>query len=265
VQSKLTLGGHSFIEQLGNDPGASFEEQCALVAACLDSGIRWLDTTYYQERVALGKVLQTLGRRADAAIQAWNFFKQPGKEDDLVPWTPFVPSHIDTILAELQTDYVDLLVIHAEDDPAILQEELELAQRWIDAGKVRAVGLGMGAPRHLDYLSSGHPVTEILTPYNAFNQGAAALFDAAKARGLQAVAMSPFIRGWKLDEIGGDTATVADVLLRWVITQLRVDRAIVAMRKRDWVDVNLQSEARGPLTTDEQAQLQTWLEKSTQL
>jgi aryl-alcohol dehydrogenase-like predicted oxidoreductase len=262
VQSKLTLGGHSFIEQLGNDPGASFEEQCALVAACLDQGIRWLDTTYYQERVALGKVLRTLGRRADAAIQAWNFFKQPGKEDDLVPWTPFAASDIDTILAELQTDYVDLLVIHAEDDAATLHEELALAQRWIDAGKVRAVGLGMGTPRHLDDLPSGHPVTQILAPYNAFNQSAAALFDAAQARGLQAVAMSPFIRGWKLDEIGGDTAAVADVLLRWVVSQPRVDRAIVAMRKRDWVDVNLQSEVRGPLTAAEQAQLQGWLART---
>jgi len=43
---KLGLGGHSYIAQLGNDPPASFEEQCALVAACLDGGIHVLDTTY---------------------------------------------------------------------------------------------------------------------------------------------------------------------------------------------------------------------------
>ncbi len=29
---KLGLGGHSYIAQLGNDPPASFAEQCALVA-----------------------------------------------------------------------------------------------------------------------------------------------------------------------------------------------------------------------------------------
>ncbi len=45
---KLGLGGHSYIAHLGNDPPASFEEQCALVAACLDTGIHLLDTTYYR-------------------------------------------------------------------------------------------------------------------------------------------------------------------------------------------------------------------------
>ncbi|HEV2121698.1 MAG TPA: hypothetical protein VGW38_02850, partial [Chloroflexota bacterium] len=108
---KLGLGGHSYIAQLGNDPPASFEEQCALVAACLDAGIRLLDTTYYQERVALGRILQYLGRRDEATVTGWNFFKQPGKEDELVPWTPYTPAHIDVMLQELQTDRIDLQLL----------------------------------------------------------------------------------------------------------------------------------------------------------
>ena len=126
---RLGLGGHSYIAQLGNDPPASFEEQCALVAACLDAGIRLLDTTYYQERVALGQVLQHIGRRDEATVTAWNFFKQSGKEDDLVPWTSYEPAHIDVMLGELQTDRIDLLVIHAEDDPATALHGLAAAIR----------------------------------------------------------------------------------------------------------------------------------------
>ena len=80
----MGLGGHSFIQELGNDPEASFEEQCAIVAAILDSGIYWIATTYYRERVALGNVLQHLrGRRKEARITAWNFFREPGKERQL--------------------------------------------------------------------------------------------------------------------------------------------------------------------------------------
>ena len=146
---KLGLGGHSYIAQLGNDPPASFEEQCALVAGCLDAGIRLLDTTYYQERVALGRVLRQLGRRDEATVTGWNFFKQPGKEDDLVPWTPYEPSHIDVMLDELQTDRIDLLVIHAEDDPATLHRELALAETWVAAGKVRQAALVMVGLLHL--------------------------------------------------------------------------------------------------------------------
>ena len=256
---KLGVGGHSYIAQLGNDPPASFEEQCALVAACLDSGIRLLDTTYYQERVALGRVLQHLGRRDEATVTGWNFFRQPGKEDDLAPWTPYEPPHIDVMLAELQTDRIDLLVIHAEDDPETLHRELGLAETWVAEGKVRQIGLGMAELRHVDQLPGRHPVTHVLAPYNAFNRDAAALFARARELGLQTVAMSPFIRGWKLQEIGEDTAEVAAILLRWVVSQPLVDWVIVSMRKREWVQANLEAVARGPLTPEEAARLAAWV------
>ena len=256
---KLGLGGHSYIAELGNDPPASFEEQCALVAACLDAGIRLLDTTYYQERVALGRVLRHLQRRDEATVTGWNFFKQPGKEDELVPWTPYEPAHIDIMLDELQTERIDLLVIHAEDDRAILHHELALAEAWVAAGKVRQVGLGMVGLRHLDQLPARHPISHVLAPYNAFNRDAAAVFAQAREMGLGTIAMSPFIRGWKLDEIGEDTAEVAAILLRWVVSQPLVDRVIVSMRKREWVHANLEAVARGPLTPQEEARLEAWV------
>jgi aryl-alcohol dehydrogenase-like predicted oxidoreductase len=134
--TKLGLGGHSFIRELGNDPEASFEEQCVIVGACLDNGIRWIDTTYYQERVALGNVLQALpGRRTEARITAWNFFRQPGKEDQLVGFTQYDPDSLSNQLAELQTEYLDLLVIHSRDDKDTLYKEIELATAWRDAGR----------------------------------------------------------------------------------------------------------------------------------
>jgi len=112
-------------------------------------------------------------------------------------------------------------------------------------------------------LPSGHPVSHVLAPYNAFNQDAAETFTQARTRNLCTVAMSPFIRGWKMDEIvaanGEDKAEVADVLLRWVTGQPLVDHVIVSMRRTDWVGRNLRSLARGPLTPDEQARLADWL------
>ena len=178
--ARLGLGGHSYIEQLGNDPQPSFDEQCALVSTCLDAGIHLFDTTYYQERVALGRIMRTLDRRPDAEIMAWNFFKQAGKEHDLVSWTPYEPHHIATMLEELQTNHIDLLVIHAEDDVETLRSELALAYRWMDEGKVRQVGLGMLKLDHLQVLPAGHRITHVLAPFNAFNRGAAAIFTRAK-------------------------------------------------------------------------------------
>ena len=86
--SKLGLGGHSYMQQLGNDPKPAFEEQCEIVSACLDNGIRLFDTTYYQERVALGGILERLERRGEARIMAWNFFKQPAGRTTWCPTRP---------------------------------------------------------------------------------------------------------------------------------------------------------------------------------
>ncbi len=72
AEMPLILGGHSFISQLGNDPPASEQEQHKIVETCLDHGIRWFDTTYQPERVALGNVLHALGRRGEAKILAWS-------------------------------------------------------------------------------------------------------------------------------------------------------------------------------------------------
>ncbi|MDQ3328229.1 MAG: aldo/keto reductase [Chloroflexota bacterium] len=258
-RSKLGLGGHSFIEPLGNDPPASFTEQCALVAACLDHGVHLLDTTYYQERVALGNVLHQIGRRDKAQIMAWNFFRQPEQEDDLVPFTPYEPHHLDTMLQELQTDRVDVLVVHVHADREKLGQELDLARGWMDSGAVGSVALGMVEAESLDDLPEGHPVSAVLAPYNAFNREAAVAFERARTMGFRCIALSPFIRGWKLDEIGGEKVHVPDVLLRWVVTQELVDNVIVSMRRTAWVDANLASERRGSLSAEEQEELQGWL------
>jgi aryl-alcohol dehydrogenase-like predicted oxidoreductase len=261
VSSKLGLGGHSFIEELGNDPQASFEEQCAIVSACLDNGIRLLDTTYYQERVALGSIMQELGRRSEAEILAWNFFKQPGKENELVGYTPYTPHHIDSMLEELQTDSIDILVIHTHHDTEKLQEELDLAKRWMQDGKVKSTALGMVQLEHLERLPEGHPVTHVLAPYNVFNQAAKPLFLKAKEMGMSTIALSPFIRGWKLDEIGGDKGVVAEILLRWVASQPMIDHVIVSMRKEEWVHSNVKAVERGPLTQKEESTLQDWIKQ----
>ncbi|MDP9351043.1 MAG: aldo/keto reductase, partial [Chloroflexota bacterium] len=73
------------------------------------------------------------------------------------------------------------------------------------------------------------------------------------------VALSPFIRGWKLDEIGGDKRVVSEVLLRWVASQPLVDHVIVSMRKSEYVRRNVAAVEKGPLNAEEEARLREWL------
>jgi len=257
LDSKLALGGHSFIAELGSDPLAGFEDQCAIVSECLDRGISWFDTTYYQERVALGRVLQTLGRRDEARITAWNFFRLPNREHELVPPSRLNRNSLDEMLAELQTDVLDMLVIHAHDDAEVLNREIALAQEWVLHARVRDIGLGMAEYKHLPLVES-EGLSAVFAPYNVFDPSAAALFGAASERGVKTFAMSPFVRGWRLEQAGIDAERVADHLLRWVTGQSSVRHAVVSMRRSEWVMVNLASESKGPLNETEVAMVTGW-------
>ncbi len=203
--------------------------------------------------------MQRLGRREEIHLTAWPFFKQVGQENALVGHQTLEPEHLNILLEELQTDPIDLLVIHCQDDAERLQRELALARGWMDEGKVKNVGLGMAEIRHLRQLPADHPVTQVLAPYNAFHRGAADMFAMARDRGLGTIAMSPFVRGWKLDEIPVDKEVAADILLRWVVFQPLVDQVIISMRREEWVHKNRAAVDQGPLTEREQEMLERWL------
>src|SRR5262249_17325236 len=102
AEMPLILGGHSFIAQLGNDAPASADQQQRIVESCLEHGIRWFDTTYQPERVALGKTLNTLGRRGEVSILAWNFFKEFLPGDPVGQAESYRPHHIEIILEGLR-------------------------------------------------------------------------------------------------------------------------------------------------------------------
>jgi hypothetical protein len=111
--------------------------------------------------------------------------------------------------------------------------------------------------RHLDVLPEGHPISSVLIPYNAFAREAADVF--AKSLGMERISLSPFVRAWKLDEIGEDPEEASGILLRRVVSQDLVDHVIVSMRKREWVLANLDAVARLPLTEREWVRLRSWL------
>jgi len=264
----LILGGHSFIDQLGNDPLASKQELHRIVESCLNHGIAWFDTTYQPERVVLGNVLHALGRREEATILAWNFFTDFSPGEPVGEPEYFRPSHIDCILEQLRTTYVDCLVLVALDDPEENQRQEELVIEWRRKGYVRSLGLWISDPAIIEHHRSGNPFQFAIRPFNVATDDAAPLFAACRMCGWETLATSPFFRGWELDKIIAEASArgygdaeilrplVADLMLRFSLFQRDVSRVIVAMRKIEWVVRNLESVARGPLTAVEHRWLQ---------
>jgi len=259
----LVLGGHSFISQLGNDPPASEKQQLAIVESCLNGGITWFDTTYQPERPALGNALRALGRRDEATILAWNFFTDFSPGRDVGGPEYYRPGHIDVILEQLSTTYVDGLIVVPVDDPEENQRQQELLVEWQRKGYVRFLGLWVQDRPLVANEREDNPFRFAVRPFNVNTAHAAPDIAAWKRNGWETLATSPFFRGWELDELiaeasahgYGDAETLrpqlADLMLRFSLFESDVDRVIVAMRKVEWVQRNLESVSRGPLTARE--------------
>ena len=264
----LILGGHSFISQLGNDPAASEAEQRRIAEACLDQGIAWFDSTYMPERIAIGNALATLCRREEARILAWNFFTPFGPGEPVGGPDYYQLGHIDQILEQLRTGYVDVLVVVPLDNAEKNRRQEELAIEWQRNGYARSLGLWIPEARTVSVPPAAGPFRFAVHPCNIATPEAAGVFARCKACGWEALATSPFHRGWQLDRlIAAAVATgqgnperlradLADLMLRYALYQPNVDRVIVAMRKVEWIARNLESAARGPLDTDELRRLQ---------
>jgi aryl-alcohol dehydrogenase-like predicted oxidoreductase len=269
IEMPLILGGHSFISQLGNDPPVSERDQYRIVESCLDHAVRWFDTTYQPERIALGNALHALGRRNEATILAWNFFTDFSPDDQPTKPEYYRRHHIDVILEQLRTDYVDCLVAILLNDADGNQRQEELLIEWRRKGYVRSLGLWIqDPPATIERFRQDNPFRFAIRAFNITTSDAAPIFAACKMLGLETLATSPFRRGWELDKMTaaasahgyGDAETlrpiVADLMLRFSLFQRDVDRVIIGMRKVEWIKRNVESVSKGPLTADEHCQLQ---------
>jgi len=265
--SRLIVGGHSFIAELGNDPVIDFDRQLEIVNTCIDAGITGFDTTYEPERIAVGRVLKELKRRDQAQIMAWNFFNDPGTGQHIVAPRPFMPHDLDTLLEQFNTTYIDLLVVHPVHNDADHARQTEVAQSWLAAGHVRALGTwvpGTWVPGTdlQSRFGARTPYTFMVAPRNVAQPGTA-VFQAGKALGWRTLATSPFGRGWLLDKLFAVAAVahpgasdalrlrLADAMLRFSLHGPAVDHVIVGIRKREWIFKNLESIQRGPLSDKE--------------
>jgi aryl-alcohol dehydrogenase-like predicted oxidoreductase len=247
--TNLVLGGHSFISQLGSDPAPNDHEAAEIVECCLDHGIKWFDTTYAPERVALGKALKTSGRRDEATIIAWNFFEHFGPNDPVSGEKAYESHHLQQILDELQTDFVDVLVVHPVRDREEHLRQEELALTWKQQGAVKKLGTWMPNLNSLNNIYNS-----VVAPFNVTTNHTE-LFRQYKELGWETLATSPFVRGWELEsrtaKLNLSKSEVADLMLRYSAFAPDVDKLIVSIRKLEWIHANIASFHRGAVSETE--------------
>ena len=271
---KLILGGHTFLEELGNDPAASPDEQIAVVSACLKGGIRVVDTTYAVERRGLRTVLRTV---EDPGIRPiiWNFFDHPEMEGSLPGPDPWTEDRFEQALAEVGFTEAPFVVVHPVGEAVADRTQIEVVRRLRDEGRITHLGfwvnLDTDSKQRERALLQWKWLLElenlwrfVVTPWNVTTyRENAEILKVAKAQGWTTLGTSPFVRGWELErravrvagirqiDLSAAIAQVADHMLRFAAFSPGVDHVVNAIRARRHVRPNLESILQGPLAPNE--------------
>lgn len=139
--SKVCIGGMSFgkvfpdFHQWVIGP----DETREVLARALERGVNFIDTanTYAHgtSEDYIGQALKNLGaRREDVVLASKVYFNEGHLSREAIL------REIDGTLARLQTDYLDLYIIHRFDKDTPMEETMEALDGLVKAGKVRALG-----------------------------------------------------------------------------------------------------------------------------
>jgi uncharacterized protein len=210
--------------------GQSMKEGAAVVHACLDAGITFIDcaSSYGDAELKVGSVMRTRRREAILATKVL-------ERGRLAAW-----AEIGRSLQRLQTEYVDLLQIHAVNSMADLEcvfspeGSLAAALRAKDEGLCSHLGItGHARPDVIAEACRRYPFATVLVPLSStdarLNDFGPRMFALASERSIGLIAM-------KVLAAGKVTGHVHDSI-RYSLS-LPVSLAIVGMGSREEVEAN---------------------------
>ncbi len=193
------------------------DEALRIVRSALDTGCNFFDTApgygYGRSEELLGKALK--GVRQEIVICTKFSNHTPAGETNFDPSA--IRSVLEGSLRRLQTDYVDILLLH--NPPSELMDgrkapqfaELECLKQ---EGKVRAYGVSLDWRRELETVieTTGSQAIEVF--FNAFYQEPLPAFRKAQEKGVGLIVKVPLDSGWLSGRYRGDSR-FDDVRKRW--------------------------------------------------
>lgn len=192
------------------------------VKGALEIGYRHIDTAQaYQNEQDVGTAIRNSEVDRDEIWLTTKIWRTNFGHDDVI-------ASFEESLNRLQTDYVDLLLIHWPSETAF-NETLDAMNKLVDSGRVRNIGVSNFTTDHIDraWSTSDRPLlTDQVEYHPLLNQDA--VLEKCREREMMLTAYSPLTRGdllrnETLQEIGERYGKgEAQVALRWLIQQENV-------------------------------------------
>src|SRR5699024_10074009 len=135
--SPLTLGGMS----LGTDKKIATE----IIHAAIDSGINHLDTAdlydFGKNETIIGEAIKDNRQELILTSKVGNHFDKTNETWFWDPSPAYIEKALDNSLMQLQTDYLDLCLLHGGTIEDPIDDVIETFERLKEKGKIRSFGI----------------------------------------------------------------------------------------------------------------------------
>jgi aryl-alcohol dehydrogenase-like predicted oxidoreductase len=146
----------------------------AIIGKAISEGNTLFDTADLYDKGGNEKLLGTAlkGRRNEVLIstKVGNRWKEDGSGWDWTPRKEYILKAIDDSLKRLQTDHIDLYLLHGGtlEDP--IDEVIEAFERLSDSGKIRAYGVSSIRPNVIREYISRSNIAAVMTQYSLLDR-----------------------------------------------------------------------------------------------
>ena len=141
-----------------------------IINKAIDAGINLFDTADLYEKGEnerlLGNALK--GKRKDVYIstKVGNRWKEDGSGWDWCPRKEYILKAVDESLKRLQTDYIDMYLLHGGTIEDPIDETIEAFERLVDMGKIRSYGLSSIRPNVIWEFVNRSNIATVMTQYS---------------------------------------------------------------------------------------------------
>ncbi|MEV5882457.1 aldo/keto reductase [Streptomyces sp. NPDC052020] len=220
--SRLALGCMSYGEPgLGTHPWSLPEEEgLPFLAQALDLGVNFFDTANIYSlgtsEEFLGRALKKLTRREDVVVATKVYEKLDAKPLSGGLSRSAIMRELDASLRRLDTDYIDLYIIHRWDYETPIEETMEALHDVVRAGKVRYIGASSMHTWQFvkaQYVADLHGWTRFVSMQNHYNlinrEEEREMLPYCLAEGVGVTPWSPLARGRLARDWGTESSRTA--------------------------------------------------------
>ena len=140
----------------------------------IDGGINLFDTADLYEKgeneKLLGNALKGKRKNVFISTKVGNRWREDGTGWEWCPRKEYILKAVDASLSRLQTDYIDLYLLHGGtiDDP--MDESIEAFERLVDMGKIRSYGLSSIRPNVIREFINRSDIAAVMTQYSLIDR-----------------------------------------------------------------------------------------------